>query len=277
MNANEIKEILDLHEKWLNGLKDGKRADLREAYLQGAYLQQADLQEANLREANLQQADLRGAYLQQADLQEANLQRAHLRGAYLQQAHLQEANLRGADLQGADLQGAYLQEADLQEADLREANLRGADLQGADLQGADLLPDLYILKFQSADSKLRAWKFLKVDSTSPYQGHRYEVGQSYVADDFSTDERIACDKGLNVATLQWCLRNSNSEDNLFIEVEFLAGDIIAVPLATDGKFRVKALKVLRQITKAKAKKIIEDVMKPYTKTDATKGIEGRTP
>ena len=247
MNANEIKEILDLHEKWLNGLKDGKRADLREAYLQGAYLQQADLQEANL-------------------------QRAHLRGAYLQQAHLQEANLRGADLQGADLQGAYLQEADLQEADLREANLRGADL-----QGADLLPDLYILKFQSADSKLRAWKFLKVDSTSPYQGHRYEVGQSYVADDFSTDERIACDKGLNVATLQWCLRNSNSEDNLFIEVEFLAGDIIAVPLATDGKFRVKALKVLRQITKAKAKKIIEDVMKPYTKTDATKGIEGRTP
>ena len=165
MNANEIKEILDLHEKWLKSIDGGKRANLSGAYLRGAYL----------------------------------------------------------------------------------------------------LPDLYLLRFQPSDTKLRAWKFLKADGTSPFQDHHYEVGKSYSTDDFSTDERIVCDKGLNVATLQWCLRNSNSEDNLFIEVEFLAGDIVAIPFATDGKFRVKALTVLRQITKAKAKKIVEDVMAPYSK------------
>ena len=102
MEYNKLKEILDLHKKWLNGDADGKRADL----------QNADLQNAGLQNADLQYADLHGAVLQ------------------------------GAVLQNADLRGAVLQGADLRGADLQYANLRCADLQYANLRSAKNIPDL---------------------------------------------------------------------------------------------------------------------------------------
>ena len=78
MNSVELKTILDLHEKWLNGEPDGKKADLRWA---------------DLRLANLSGADLNYARLIFADLSRANLNRA---------------NLIGADLRCADLNGAIV-------------------------------------------------------------------------------------------------------------------------------------------------------------------------
>ena len=109
--VQEIKEILDVHDKWLHDEDGGERADLRGADLRGAdlrcaYLRCADLQGADLRGADLRGADLRGAYLQGAYFQRAYLQGADLRGAYLRCAYLRGADLRGADLRGADLQGA---------------------------------------------------------------------------------------------------------------------------------------------------------------------------
>jgi len=56
MNASEIKNILDLHIKWLRDEEGGSRADLYAAYLSGANLSRADL-----RGADLSGADLRGA------------------------------------------------------------------------------------------------------------------------------------------------------------------------------------------------------------------------
>jgi hypothetical protein len=47
-----------------------------------------------------------------------------------------------------------------------------------------------------------------------------------------------------------------------LEVEFKAGDIIAVPLATDGKFRVRKLKVLRKITREQARGILSKQLAP---------------
>lgn len=79
--AEQWREILEKHARWLGSEEGGERAYLRGADLRGAYL--------------------RGAYLQAADLQGAYLQRADLQGAFLQ-----GADLRGAFLQGADLQGA---------------------------------------------------------------------------------------------------------------------------------------------------------------------------
>ena len=84
----DLKQILELHKKWLNYEDGGKRADLRGA-------------------------DLRGADLRGADLRDADLSGAYLSGAYL----------RGADLRGADLSGADLRDADLSGADLSGANL----------------------------------------------------------------------------------------------------------------------------------------------------------
>ena len=86
MNAEEIRIVLEKHEKWLNNELGGIRADLSGADIYGL-----DLRGANLYGANLIRADLRVAYLIKADLREANLS-----GAILYGADLREANLRWA-------------------------------------------------------------------------------------------------------------------------------------------------------------------------------------
>ena len=78
MKANELKKILELHAKWINGEEGGKRADLSHA----------DLSHADLREADLSHADLSHADLRDADLRETDFS---------------DADLRGADLSGANL------------------------------------------------------------------------------------------------------------------------------------------------------------------------------
>ena len=98
MKKEKLDEILELHKKWLNGEKEGKKADLRGVYLRGADLRDADLRYADLEAADLREADLTGA-----DLKGADLKRADLREAVLEAAILQNADLRGANLNGANI------------------------------------------------------------------------------------------------------------------------------------------------------------------------------
>jgi hypothetical protein len=234
MDAKLISEILELHRKWLNGIDGGKRADLIWANLTGADLIWADLHGANLHGANLT---------------EANLTRANLTGANLTEANLTRANLTGANLTGANLTGA---------------NLTGANLTGANLT---IFPDLFLFRLQPSTAKLRAWKFVRADGGSPIQEDRiiYEVGKSYDIRGGNIDERIHCAPGLNVATLPWCLKRSDKDGDLFIEVEFKAGDILAIPFGTDGKFRVSKLKVIRSMTREDAEAMMREYLKPYGK------------
>ena len=58
MNEQELKTVLELHKKWLEGKEEGKRANLRKSNLLWADLREADLQGADLREADLREADL---------------------------------------------------------------------------------------------------------------------------------------------------------------------------------------------------------------------------
>ena len=53
--GRSLKLVIEKHGKWLNGEKDGERANLMGAVLMGA-----DLTRANLRDADLMGADLRG-------------------------------------------------------------------------------------------------------------------------------------------------------------------------------------------------------------------------
>ncbi len=96
MDAIELKNILDLHEKWLNGIAGGIRADLSGA----------DLSMADFRGAYLSRADFRGADLSRADFRGADLSMAYFRGAYLSRADFRGADFRGADFYGADFYGA---------------------------------------------------------------------------------------------------------------------------------------------------------------------------
>ena len=108
MNGEEIRIVLEKHEKWLNNELGGIRADLSGADIYGL-----DLRGANLYGANLIRADLRVAYLIKADLREANLSGANLSGADLYEANLSGAAVSGADVREANLSGANLYEADL--------------------------------------------------------------------------------------------------------------------------------------------------------------------
>ena len=198
---------------------------------------------------------------QGADLRRADLRRANLRGV-----NLREANLWGANLQETDLREADLQGADLRGADLREADLRGANLRGVNLRGANSLPQLYSLKLQPLKTKLRFWKYL-ISGKSPYQGFEYEAGKEYFFEDCDSNEGRECGKGGNVATLMWCLQDNSSDEIELIEVEFTAKDIIAIPFQTDGKFRVRKFKVLRKISRAEGKRILNEAMRLKTKEE----------
>ena len=152
MDANNLKDILDKHSKWLRKEKGGEKADLSGANLSRANLSEANLTGAYLTGANLTWAELRAnltgaylsganlfeAYLSEADLTRANLTGANLTGAYLSGANLTWANLTGANLSWANLTWANLSRADLTGANLTRANLTWADLFGANLSGADL-------------------------------------------------------------------------------------------------------------------------------------------
>jgi len=210
-------------------------------------LQFADLSKTDLCEANLSRANLRGADLSGADLSKADLSRANLRGA-----NLYKANLSRADLQDADFQGCNLYGCNLQDTNLYRCNFQFADLSEADLQDVKNLPlpDLYILK--SVKGKIRAYKLVNKNYEGIYNGGlKYQIGKIVKVDDYDEDERILCGKGINVATLEWC-RRMREDSPLeippkILEVEFDAKDIVAIPYTTDGKFRIKRCKVIREV------------------------------
>ena len=133
-----LKEVLELHRKWLNSEKEGIRANLSNADLSNTDLSNTDLRCANLTNANLSYADLSKSNLINADLSGANLNEAKLNEAKLSGANLSKSNLINADLSYADLKGVNLSNADLSHADLSHADLSNADLKGVNLSNANL-------------------------------------------------------------------------------------------------------------------------------------------
>lgn len=214
-------------------------SDVREAVIE-ARRGEVNLREANLRRANLWGADLRGADLGEADLREANLGEANLR-----EANLGEADLGGANLWGADLGGADLREANLGGADLGGANLGGANLGGARGFAPERVNDLLILLDQVGP--IRAYKLVDSGYRSPIQSSgklTYRVGDTVEAE-ADPDPSVQCGRGVNVATLPWCLSNWRSGYRILV-CEFKRSDIAAIPVG-DGKFRVGKCKVVREI------------------------------
>jgi uncharacterized protein YjbI with pentapeptide repeats len=162
---------------------------------------------------------------------EATQARAYLAGAYLAGAYL-----AGADLAGAYLAGAYL----------ARANLAGAYLAGAKGFDPRRYNDLLILLDQPG--KVRAYKLVDGHYRSPIQQNGklfYRPGETVEAADVDTDPAKQCAAGLNVATLPWCLRWWRDGYRVLL-VEFAARDIAAIPVG-DGKFRVRKLRVVREL------------------------------
>jgi len=137
------------------------------------------------------------------------------------------------------------------------ADLCSANLNYAKIKEPTIFTDLYYFLTLQPDITMRAWKHLK-DGKSPYQHKEYEVGEEYTFNDLNKDKFETCGKGGNIATLNWCLKDSAEADE-FIEVEVNTKDLI-VPYFSDGKFRVSKFKVLRKINRKEAVELIEKTM-----------------
>jgi hypothetical protein len=87
----------------------------------------------------------------------------------------------------------------------------------------------------------------------------YKVGEEFEAE-VDKDKLNECGAGLNVASLEWCLRdtNGNIDDYKYIEVSFDPKDL-TVPYLSDGKFRVSKFKVERKLTKKELKEACGDI------------------
>ena len=220
-------------------------ASLRGADLSGADLRCADLSGASLRGANLIRADLSGADLSGANLIRANLIGAHLIGVNLIGANLRDASLIGAGLSSADLRRADLRCADLRCANLRDANLIGANLIGAKGYDSRRTNPLHFLSHQV--HPLIAYKLVTEDYTGPfYTGVEYRVGTEVSVEEWDSDPANDCGPGINLATLDWVLREWRNGYRV-LQVECYPAEGICVPDASDGKFRVKRCKVLKEM------------------------------
>ena len=169
-------------------------------------------------------------------------ERADLRCADLRGANLQGADLRDADLRGADLRGANLRGADLRGAYLRGANLRDADLQGADLRETILVNINWLahIGIVPMGGRARAYKMTMANGYGPvYQEINYLSQDEFKVGYFNADAYEQCGPGVNLATFQWCLNNKDCDYRLFMMEFSTEPENICVPVATDGRFRVR--------------------------------------
>ena len=162
---------------------------------------------------------------------EAPTQRDAVIAAVRSRANLSRANLSGADLSRADLSGAYLSRANLSGAYLSRAYLSGAYLSGA--YGVDAARSTPLLMLLDQPGKLRAYKMVSATLMSPIHPEgrlTYAVGTVLEVSDANTDVTEHCGAGINVATLDWCLKEMQPDYRVMV-VEFEAADIAAIPTA----------------------------------------------
>ncbi len=136
----ELKEILRLHEEWLESDgKEGVKADFSGADLSHAHFSSADFSHTHFSGADLSGANFSGADLSGALLNGANLREADLSGAVLCRAELRSTDLRGADLRGAKLSKAWFWYADLSGAKLSGVDFHEAVFDNTKLCKTDLV------------------------------------------------------------------------------------------------------------------------------------------
>lgn len=146
------------------------------------------------------------------------------------------SGMAGSDLSGSDLSGAKLSGADLSGADLSRSN--GID--------PNRCTPLRILLDQPG--KIRAYKLVNSKMEGPFNGGlKYTIGKALSAK-CNMDINEQCGSGVNLATLDWCMREWRAGYRILI-AEFTAktkagNPNICVPTSTDGKFRVAECKIV---------------------------------
>ena len=92
-----------------------------------------------------------------------------------------------------------------------------------------------------------AYKLVTEDYTGPfYPSIEYLVGTEVSVEKWNDDPTQECGSGINLATLDWVIREWNDGYRI-LQVECYPAEGICVPNNSDGKFRVKRCNVLKEM------------------------------
>ncbi|HAU88317.1 MAG TPA: pentapeptide repeat-containing protein [Lachnospiraceae bacterium] len=120
LTKEELKNILNLHEKWLCDEVGGVRACLIDVNLKGRCLLGEDLRNAHLENVILKKSNLIDVNLSHAVLINVDLQAASLAGTNLSFAKLYKVNLKYADIRDTNFCGAVLEDVSLRKSTYNE-------------------------------------------------------------------------------------------------------------------------------------------------------------
>lgn len=234
-----VKEILKLHEMWLNGDPNGVQADLYDVDLSGE----------NFRKANLSKAKLWRVRFDGADFSFANLSGTDLFGAQARKANFSFANLEETYFRCSDLEGANFDWANLTNSNLEFANLYNAKVNLANglFDSIDFLSD----NFEKSQSGYIV--YAQFGPTRDLTKKRWQIKQdSIIRARIDFDRRNICGDGIKVAPLQWFRKRNRYKHVVWkclIEWPWLAG--VCVPYGTNGAIRASRIRLLEAIPKSK--------------------------
>ena len=204
ITVEKLKELLELHEKWLNDEEGGKRLDLSRQDLRDSAIVEL------LRNANLENANLRYANLENANLRYANLRYANLRYANLENANLENANLYNANLENANLRYANLENANLDEAEqhrkgiiLKEAITGYKKCMGGVIVELEIPKNAIVFAINGKKHRTNKAKVISISNnkTIAYSKHdsdfTYELGKEYEIEDFDLMYNVECASGIH--------------------------------------------------------------------------------
>ena len=124
------------------------------------------------------------------------------------------------------------------------ANLYNANLSSAKGINKCLCTPLCILEEQIG--KIRGYKLVNSKFEGPFNGGiKYAVGKKYEVKNANIDDTKECGAGINLATLDWCIIHYQIGCHVLV-AEFNQKDIAAIPIASDGKFRVHRCKIISE-------------------------------
>ena len=205
-------------------------------------LNQAQTSVAQTSGAQTSVAQTSGAQTSVAQTSVAQTSGAHTSVAQTSGAQTSVAQTSGAQTSVAQTSVAQTSGAHTSVAQTSVAQTSGAHTsvaQASDgVKGLNKFAVCQLLFLLDQPGKIRAYKLVKADGLAPFNGGiTYEVGKLYEVADADTNEETECAKGINLATLDWCIKEMRDGYRILI-AEFEAKDIAAIPTASDGKFRV---------------------------------------
>lgn len=134
--SSELNDKLYLHERWLRGFTDGRRADLSKMDLSGYDFNNMFLTKANFLRSNLSGSNFYNAELSYCDMRyvvatETNFKNVAMYGAQLMGADLRNSSFSGAFLKCSNLFNAKLAGVSFHKVDASYVIVREGEWLGA--------------------------------------------------------------------------------------------------------------------------------------------------